>query len=486
VARKLFSLIFLALVGCDDFVTEPDFVEEGDVYRAFGGFRPGISDFATTIGASVAYGDVRPVSFAAISICDAAAVVLGHALNTTYSCSPGSGAVSMYFPTGTGAQLLDAFIRAVEAGGGSVVLVDNQIVVSGGDGDSFSGVNAGDEVAFGDPGPVTATMSPPTELLDVIASAGVTVPALHIERAPSGVSVDELTVLAEELGANLRAFDVSGDVWVAYTRSQQSDAVIGIASANDAETVILPVLPPGDGVLDPLLARFLTVDAVPVPQGLAVIGPPVHTRQFIAAAAPLFVYRRDYRVSAAFLSFVDASGFDLSVDVSGGFDLGENVTIGLASSGASLSVLLDGAVARGRASVVSRPTLVVSSGDRGVFRSGSEVPITTSVTNDGVTTEAVEFREVGITLEVSPTPLPDGVLLDIVLVVSSISEASLDGVPIFNTQSYSGSVVAQIGEVLVISGLVDDNKDQTSGLGFFSSLSRSQSASQLQILLTAN
>jgi hypothetical protein len=478
--RKVLALCCLAACGQ---VAEPEFAVPGDIYRS-NAQTVGIQAVETfSIVPTIAHGLVRPVSFVAIGVCDAAAAVLGHALQTAYSCTPGQGRVSMYFPQGSGAQLLEAFRLAVEAGGGSMAYREGQIVVVGGSESSYAG---GGEVGFADGAEVPVSVAPPTQLLDVIAGAGDAFPELVIERAPPGVAIDDVETVASDLGANLRAFLVRDAVWLAYTRSQASEAVVGVLSAGRSDAIVLPVAPDDIDALRPLLEQFATVSVASVSGGVAVSGPRPDVLAFLSSASPLLPYRRDFRIEAAFLSYETSRRRGASVDVSGAVQLSEDVVLGVAAQAVGIGVVLDAAISNGSASVISRPSLVVSDRSSATFRSGAQVPIRSALTQDGVTSETIEFRDVGITLTVAPVALSDGVRLDVTLVVSSVSDTSLDGIPIFNSQSYSGSVVARIGEVLVISGLTDETRDRRRSVGALLGGSRNEARRQLQILLTVN
>ncbi|MFH1676846.1 MAG: pilus assembly protein N-terminal domain-containing protein [bacterium] len=103
--------------------------------------------------------------------------------------------------------------------------------------------------------------------------------------------------------------------------------------------------------------------------------------------------------------------------------------------------------------VLSEPNVVAMSGHKAHFRVGGEVPYTYQNSN-GV--NVVEFREFGITLDMTPNVDSLGnIRLDVKPIVKSVDMAlAIAGIPGFKTREMETSVQLKTGESLVIGGLI--------------------------------
>ena len=104
--------------------------------------------------------------------------------------------------------------------------------------------------------------------------------------------------------------------------------------------------------------------------------------------------------------------------------------------------------------VLSEPNVVAMSGHKAHFRVGGEVPYTYQNSN-GV--NVVEFREFGITLDMTPYADSQGnIRLDVKPIVKSVDTAlAVAGIPGFKTREMETSVQLKTGESLVIGGLIE-------------------------------
>lgn len=134
-------------------------------------------------------------------------------------------------------------------------------------------------------------------------------------------------------------------------------------------------------------------------------------------------------------------------------------------SGNDISATLNALEERTNVKVVSAPKLVVLNNQTASLQVGDQVPIQTqsaqSVENpDAPIVNAIEYRDTGVILKVTPRVNANGlVLLDIAQEVSDISSRSIQGIssPIISTRRVSTSIAVQDGQVVTLGGLFRDS-----------------------------
>jgi len=111
-------------------------------------------------------------------------------------------------------------------------------------------------------------------------------------------------------------------------------------------------------------------------------------------------------------------------------------------------------VQTGDAIILAEPRLSARSGGKAEFLAGGEIPV---VTQGGLGSTNVEFKEFGIILKISPIVDDDNNIMATVHTEVSAVDASLSvgGVPAFLTRKTTTDVSMRDGETLVLSGLVD-------------------------------
>jgi general secretion pathway protein D len=115
--------------------------------------------------------------------------------------------------------------------------------------------------------------------------------------------------------------------------------------------------------------------------------------------------------------------------------------------------------------VVSAPKLVVLNNQTAALQVGDQVPIQTqsaqSVENpDAPIVNAIEYRDTGVILKVTPRVNAGGlVLLDIAQEVSDVSRRTVAGIssPIISTRRVATSIAVQDGQVVTLGGLFRDS-----------------------------
>jgi pilus assembly protein CpaC len=157
---------------------------------------------------------------------------------------------------------------------------------------------------------------------------------------------------------------------------------------------------------------------------------------------------------------------------------------------------------KGFSRVVAEPNLIALSGNQASFLAGQDVPIPVDDGDGGI---EVEFKEVGVSLNFTPTVLDDDLInLELSTEVSSIVEgagvpisASGSLVPIFNVRRATTAIELRDGQSFAIAGLLEDSftdsVDQFPWLGdipvlgaLFRSMDYARGETELVIIVTAH
>ncbi|MDB5096000.1 MAG: pilus assembly protein CpaC [Cyanobacteria bacterium RYN_339] len=118
--------------------------------------------------------------------------------------------------------------------------------------------------------------------------------------------------------------------------------------------------------------------------------------------------------------------------------------------------------------VLANPTLVIQNGKKGTFQSGGELPIPLLQTTSGGTSYAIEWKQYGVKLEV--TPHLEGENTIAMLIKPEVSTIDPENaiqlkdlsVPAISTRSVETYVQVHGGESLVIAGLLRTEKNRIS------------------------
>lgn len=116
--------------------------------------------------------------------------------------------------------------------------------------------------------------------------------------------------------------------------------------------------------------------------------------------------------------------------------------------------------------VLSKPTLLVRDGVGASIQVGTDIPIVGKTTTDPVTgtTRSVEYRNTGITVNVTPTINAQGVVIMTIQQSNSNQVdggTSVEGNPQIFERSLSTEVVAESGQTIVLGGLISENSSDT-------------------------
>jgi general secretion pathway protein D len=135
-------------------------------------------------------------------------------------------------------------------------------------------------------------------------------------------------------------------------------------------------------------------------------------------------------------------------------------------SNSDIQATLNALEERTNVKVVSAPKLLVLNNQTAALQVGDQVPIqtqqATSVENPNAPiVNAIEYRDTGVILRITPRVNASGVvLLDISQEVSDISSRTIEGIssPIISTRRVATSIAAMDGQVIALGGLFRDSK----------------------------
>ncbi len=115
----------------------------------------------------------------------------------------------------------------------------------------------------------------------------------------------------------------------------------------------------------------------------------------------------------------------------------------------------------GKIKSLAKPTVVTINGQEAVIKQGAEIPYQTTVVAGGTSAANIQFKEAVLELKVLPIISPDGrVLLDISLKQDTPGVQTPQG-PAINTKQVSTKVIVNDGDTVVIGGIIDSQKNNT-------------------------
>lgn len=128
----------------------------------------------------------------------------------------------------------------------------------------------------------------------------------------------------------------------------------------------------------------------------------------------------------------------------------------------NLAALIDASASESLATVLAEPNLVALSGQSATFKSGGEYGYTVNQ-GDSSSNKTTEFKNWGTSLEFTPIVLSeDRINIKVKTEVSAIGEVHKDGTPEVDSRSVETSVELGSGQSIVLAGLIQKQKNQTS------------------------
>lgn len=145
--------------------------------------------------------------------------------------------------------------------------------------------------------------------------------------------------------------------------------------------------------------------------------------------------------------------------------------------GDDLKITLSALAQAGKTEILSRPSVLARNNQQATITIGQQVPLITGVNYDtfGNQRNTIEYRDVGIILQVTPFITPDGMVEMVVAPqISSVSDSTVNiasgtgtnnagtvAAPIINIRSADTVVVVPDGQTVVIGGLMQTLKVDT-------------------------
>lgn len=137
--------------------------------------------------------------------------------------------------------------------------------------------------------------------------------------------------------------------------------------------------------------------------------------------------------------------------------LGDFFKIGDFSRTSVLTATVNALLEKGEARVLSRPKVVVMSGEEVTFLVGGEIPIkTTTATAEG-TQENVSFKEYGIGLSLTPTVEKEKIDVELNVEISDVAAGTGNETSFF-TQTTTTHVLLDNQQTMVLAGLIKENR----------------------------
>lgn len=190
---------------------------------------------------------------------------------------------------------------------------------------------------------------------------------------------------------------------------------------------------------------------------------------------------------------------NLGNDVDVGNVIGDNFSYAVSDAAGIVRALLNVLAQESRVRVLSSPQLMVVDNQQARIQVGDQQPVRTSTTvsDGGNRTESIQFKDTGVTLQVTPKINAGGlVTLEIsqdVTDVGGVDEAT--GQRAFLTRQINSQVAVQSGQSIILGGLIRErSSDSSGGLpglhripvvgGLFGSDTKEYSRTELIVLIT--
>ncbi len=129
-------------------------------------------------------------------------------------------------------------------------------------------------------------------------------------------------------------------------------------------------------------------------------------------------------------------------------------------------------LAEGKARVLSKPSIIVTSGEAATFLVGGEIPIRTTTVSEGNVTEDIDYKSYGVDLTVTPELLADKINLDMNVSIRDVDASNAVGdTTAFTTRSANTRLLLDDGQTIILAGLIKSNKgEQVTRVPFLSDI----------------
>jgi len=142
-------------------------------------------------------------------------------------------------------------------------------------------------------------------------------------------------------------------------------------------------------------------------------------------------------------------------------DFGDWFRIGDFTRTDAITATVNMLISEGKGRVLSKPNVVVTSGDDATFLVGGEIPITTTTTSEGNVSENVSYKSYGIDLTVTPEIKEDKIDITLSVSIRDLDPAHAVGDnTAFTTRSADTKLLLRDGQTVVLAGLIKENKSE--------------------------
>lgn len=124
---------------------------------------------------------------------------------------------------------------------------------------------------------------------------------------------------------------------------------------------------------------------------------------------------------------------------------------------ATINLLL----AEGKARILSKPSIIVTSGESATFLVGGEIPVKTTTVSEGAVSEDIDFKSYGVDLTVTPEIVADKIDLDLSVSIRDVDASNAVGdTTAFTTRSANTQLLLDNGQTIILAGLIKSNKGE--------------------------
>ena len=155
---------------------------------------------------------------------------------------------------------------------------------------------------------------------------------------------------------------------------------------------------------------------------------------------------------------------DLGITWTSGGNEGQ-ISIGEITLGGSfersglIEATLNALQTEGKTNILSNPKVLTLDGKEALISSGSRIPLK-KITADG--TESIEYMDVSLGLTITPRLSIDGLItMDVEPKIESLGTEDVQGYPVINSRREKVIIRANLGETVVIGGLISSEEIET-------------------------
>jgi hypothetical protein len=410
----------------------------------------------------------RPVSLSLppLPICDVAQMVIVDALETPLSCTA-TGTMGFAYAGQSGSDLVNLFASGARSVGVSVALQAGAVLVTG------AGTNSTGTATVGFDGqeyrPIIVDASN--------ASFSFGTEPLTMVPLPRHLRGQDVLNVAAQVGISADTVELNRQTYIVTQDRVTLDILLGsLGGAQDA-SVFVPVSDSYTTQYSALVADL--ADVHPVPGGVLLRSDPHGLARSVEMLRSVSPVKTDYTVEVVFLSMTTQDALNMSADLGG-----IHQAAGAVFPGVLLNGLLAVAQEDFQARIISRPSLTTTSVVPTQFQSGLSVPIATLTEQDGRTTRTVDYRDTGISLSVTPSPVGRLVRVSVQFENSAVVSTGTDN-PAFSVQRVNTTVEIAPGDVVILTGMRLSQESVDRSLNFIRPFQRRGHAqTDLQIALT--